>query len=525
MSASREKKQRQNDPAGGLTQKQIQERKEEAIRKRNHIIYGIIGAVVVVLVAALLVWDSGFFQGRSTAITVNGRSFTPAEVAYYYYSNRNMYANYGLIDSTQSDKETIYDEESGQTYYDFFLDSAKSSLELIAAELDGASAEGVTLSEESRQNVEDTIQQVKDEASTYGYPYESYLKAAYGQYMTPSAFKSCLENAALASQYATEYQDSLTYDEAALDEYYQSNKDSLDTFVYRTLYFDGAAATVTDEDGNTVEATEEETQAAMDAAKAKADAMLAELEAGGDFDTLAQAAVDAAGEGVMSYNGEMTTIGSSLSGSSAAGSAAATWLKGDARTAGEYGVVSSDSGYYVVQFVERYLDETPTVDVRHILIKAETTDEDAEDESGNAIPSDEAMTAAQEEAQKLLDEFNAGDKTEDSFAALAEANSDDPGSSSNGGLYTNVRKGAMVDSFDAWIFDESRQPGDTGLVENTYSGQQGWHVMYFVGQNVPYWQYTATNSLKSTDMTEWQTQLVEGYEAVEADGLQYLTVS
>lgn len=519
MSASREKKQRQNDPAGGLTQKQIQERKEAAIRKRNHIIYGIVGAVVVVLVAALLVWDSGFFQGRSTAIAVNDRNFTPAEVAYYYYSNRNMYANYGLIDGSQSDKETVYDEESGKTYYDFFLDSAKSSLTTIAAELDAAEAEGMTLNEESVQSVEDTIQQVKDEASTYGYPYEAYLKAAYGKYMTPSAFKTCLEHAALASQYATAHQDSLTYDEAALEEYYNESKNSLDTFVYRSLYFDGAAATVTDEEGNTVEATEEQTQAAMNEAKAKADAMLAELNAGGDFDTLAQAAVEEAGEGVMTYAGEQTTVGNSLSG------VTASWLQDVNRTAGEYGVAESDSGYYVLQFVERYRDETPTVDVRHILIKAETTDEDETDENGSPIPTEEAMNAAKEEAQKLLDEFNAGDKTEDAFAALAEANSDDPGSSSNGGLYTNVRKGAMVESFDSWIFDESRQAGDTGLVENTNSGQQGWHVMYYVGQNVPYWQVTATSSLKSADMSDWLEQLQEGYEATEGSGLQYLTVS
>ena len=289
--------------------------------------------------------------------------------------------------------------------------------------------------------------------------------------------------------------------------------------MYRSLYFDGAAATVTDEEGNTVEATEEQTQAAMDEAKAKADAMLAELNAGGDFDTLAQAAVEEAGEGVMTYAGEQTTVGNSLSG------VTATWLQDEARTAGEYGVAESDSGYYVLQFVERYRDETPTVDVRHILIKAETTDEDETDENGSPIPTEEAMNAAKEEAQKLLDEFNAGDKTEDAFAALAEANSDDPGSSSNGGLYTNVRKGAMVESFDSWIFDESRQAGDTGLVENTNSGQQGWHVMYYVGQNVPYWQVTATSSLKSADMSDWLEQLQEGYEATEGSGLQYLTVS
>ena len=49
--------------------------------------------------------------------------------------------------------------------------------------------------------------------------------------------------------------------------------------------------------------------------------------------------------------------------------------------------------------------------------------------------------------------------------------------------------------------------------------------MYYVGQNVPYWQVTATSSLKSADMSDWLEQLQEGYEATEGSGLQYLTVS
>ena len=45
-----------------------------------------------------------------------------------------------------------------------------------------------------------------------------------------------------------------------------------------------------------------------------------------------------------------------------------------------------------------------------------------------------------------------------------------------GGLYTDVYVGRMVEPFENWCFDESRQYGDTGLVRTNY----GYHIMYFV---------------------------------------------
>ena len=35
----------------------------------------------------------------------------------------------------------------------------------------------------------------------------------------------------------------------------------------------------------------------------------------------------------------------------------------------------------------------------------------------------------------------------------------------------------MVTNFENWCFDESRQPGDSGLVRTEF----GYHIMYFVG--------------------------------------------
>ena len=80
MSASREKKQRQGS---GLSEKALQAQQQQAARKRKTVIYTVIGVVVAVLVAALLIWRTGFFQARATAATVGGKNLTVAELSYY----------------------------------------------------------------------------------------------------------------------------------------------------------------------------------------------------------------------------------------------------------------------------------------------------------------------------------------------------------------------------------------------------------------------------------------------------------
>ena len=238
ISASREKKQRQSDPEGGLTQQQIQDRKEAQIKKRNMTIYTIIGVIVAVLVVALLVWHSGFFQSRTTAMTVDGRNYTPGEVSYYYNSVKQQNAYYlammGMYDTSKSAQEQYYDEEAGTTYYDYFMDTAKSQMIQVKTLADAAKEEGMTLSEDSQASVESSIESYKSQATQSGYPsLNSFLKAYFGQYMDQKVLRSCLEESYLAQQYYQAHSDSLTYDDSALQSYYEENKDSLDT-LYKT---------------------------------------------------------------------------------------------------------------------------------------------------------------------------------------------------------------------------------------------------------------------------------------------------
>ncbi|MBQ7523900.1 MAG: peptidylprolyl isomerase [Oscillospiraceae bacterium] len=111
------------------------------------------------------------------------------------------------------------------------------------------------------------------------------------------------------------------------------------------------------------------------------------------------------------------------------------------------------------------------VSVRHILIRPE----DAADEA--------SWTAAQTKANEIYQEWQNGEKTEQSFAALASEHSED--NAANGGLYEGVYPGQMVAAFNDWCFADGRVSGDSGVVRTEY----GFHIMYFVGEgDTIYWR-------------------------------------
>ena len=143
------------------------------------------------------------------------------------------------------------------------------------------------------------------------------------------------------------------------------------------------------------------------------------------------------------------------------------------------------------------------VDVRHILVQVKG---DTAAEDGSTTYSDEEWKACEEAAQAILDEWLAGDKTEESFAALATEKTEDPGSQGTGGLYQQVYEGQMVPEFNDWCFDESRQYGDYGLVQTNY----GYHVMFFVDSE-PRWPHYAESDWKNEQSAKLLEDIVTRY--------------
>jgi len=147
--------------------------------------------------------------------------------------------------------------------------------------------------------------------------------------------------------------------------------------------------------------------------------------------------------------------------------------------------------------------DTKTVNVRHILLYPEGAT--SETVFSETFP-EEAWTASEAAAQAMLDQWLAEDGTEEGFAALATANTQDPGSKNTGGLYTGVQTGQMVEAFDAWCFDPARQVGDTGVVRTNY----GYHIMYYSGETI-LWPSLVAEDVKNDKINKMVESALEQF--------------
>ena len=509
-------------------------------------LYWTIGIILGVIAAALLIWNTGIFEKSATAATVGDQKFTVPQLTYYYNAQINnkrqeaqMYQQFGLQSDYNTElapEEQYYNEAEGVTYADYFLDQALEALRRDTMLVSEAKAAGATLSNAGLASVADNLDALHMYSTQSGYSESAYLKLLYGQYMTKSMFKELLSNSILANEYAQAKQKEFTYSEDQLNTYYEEHKADLDSYDYSYCYINGQAQSTTDEDGNTVEPTEEETAAALAEAKAKADAMVAAIQGGYSFNDAAVENLDEeAAEPFKDadYNHSVSVLGQNLDNSYKA------WLQDEARYEGEVASLESGSGYYVVQFLgrEKSEDTYQTINYRNILVLSETTDtevpvtdasavtdenadtEEATETQTVSLPSEEQLAAAKEKAEGLLSDFEAGDKSAESFGTLAEANSDDEVTKADGGLNEGANKSDLSADLSDWLFAADRKAGDTTVLEyKDDSGRvMGYQILFVESLGDIAWRYAATTALQSADYDDWFTETEENYPAELTD--------
>ncbi len=517
MSASSKKKLRNEAEAAKLTERQIAEQKEAKKVKLYTTVF------VVVLVALLVIavtvgvnqtiTTSGIRENKTVAMTVDGKELNNTELNYYYidsvnnfYSQNGSYAAMLGLDVTKPLNEQVISPETGETWADNFVATAKQSAKAVHALCAKAEEAGHTLSEEEVQNLEAVMDSLEIYAGMYGYgSSKAYLKAMYGHGADLDTYRSYVEMTLLANSYQTAYMESLTYDDAALREAEAENFNKYSSYAYNYYYV--SAASFLEDSAN---ATEEEKAASVTAAEEAAKALTAEtIVTAADLDAAIKALpINAENETAAStrYDAQLfTSINSTISG----------WLTDSSRQEGDITYLknaTTDSngvevinGYYVVRY-EGANDNTMALkNVRHILISADT---------------EEAKPEAKTTAEELLNEWKSGEATEASFAGLAAEKTTDTASAADGGLYQDVYPGQMVPAFNDWCFDESRKAGDTDIVETEY----GYHIMYFVGNSdTTYRDYQITNELRNNDVSEWYTGIVDAAATTDGD-VQYLAL-
>lgn len=490
MSASREKKNRQQVQGTAAPTPQAKKGLSKSVKKFLYILAAIACVAVIVFFAMV---TSGFFEAHTTAATVGNHKLSPAEVNYWLvdtYSEEQSAMAY-LVDEELPLSEQAYPEEGFETWYDYMLDLALETASNTYAVYDEAVAEGFTLSDTAKATIDSQLDTLKMNGPKYGYTSGSaYLSAMYGTGCKASSYKEYLTVNHIAQEYISAKFTDNTYTEEELDAFYAENADDVDVISFRA--FQLMAETTTDEEGNPT-VSEEAMSAAEVAAIAMADACK-----GDEAKFLELALENTAEDQKATFDADAATMAPNTI-KSQTPEVAREWLSDDSRTFGDVHVVenTSGNGFYVFFFKEQLDMDISLPSVRHILIQPEPG------EDGN--PTDESWAEAKAKAEGILAEYEAGEQTEEAFAALADANTSDTGSTGNGGLYENIVPGQMIAEFNDWCFS-IHEVGDTDVIETSY----GYHVMYFCGESLEsYRDISVETAKRNSDYTAWE----EGIEA------------
>ena len=464
------------------------------------------GGVIAIIVAVIAALGAvGYLVARNMpgvgpyALKINKTEYSLAQVNYEYMTVFQQYSQYSAYFGSvmPSDPYTMGDTTEYATWGDFYMDQTKDRMTQLTNLCDMAERDGVTLDKEEIASIDDWIASLSDYADAQGMTLDAFLSTYFGEGVTIDVIRDMTMREALASKYAQHYQESLTFTPEEIDAAYDADPDAYDTYRFR-YYMVVADA---DDEGNV-------SDEAMAAAKEQAESIAAAAQAG---EGEAADRLDAA------INSEEASVPAEMDGSTLTQYQVPfeAWLKDPARTAGEITVSEQPGyGYFIVLFESRERSETPTVNVRHILIQAEDAD-------GDGVCTEEELAAAKAQVEQIKAEWESGEQTEERFGELATQYTDDPGSASTGGLYENVYEGQMVEEFNDFCFAPGRQPGDVEIIEDaTY---QGYHLMYFVGQGESYTALVIKDQLTQDKVAEFSETITKADKVIE--GRDYPKVS
>ncbi len=486
------------------------QKKESSIAgSKSVILTSIICAVLLIgVIAWAVVTKSANSMRNQVAMTVGEHEISGVEFEYQYkesimafqqeYQDVLTYLGVDFESDLGSQK---YTEE--QTWKEYFIESAVNKITEQYLLINEAEKEGFELTAEEKDAALTELKNLKNMLSSLNLGFDSYIRTSYGKDINYSDMEDFSIKTTLAYNYLLKVLDSFEINDAEIDEYYNSHKDDLETVDFHSYQF---AYTVPSD-------VEEGDESYKDEAKAKADAA---LEAVTDEDSIKDAIfAQLTAEEKEKIEATFRTYSEDIY-KSAVNENIANWLFDESRVAGDKTVIEANGGFFVLYFVDKGLNDYETVNVRHILATVEDVgnvykeDNSTIDEEATAAAKEKADSEAKAKAEEILNEWLAGDKTEESFAALATEHSED---SAEGGLYTQVTKGYMVAEFNDWIFDESRKVGDYDIIKTDY----GYHIMYFSGTDEIAWKLEAKNSIETEKYAEYKADLETKYEVVTYD--------
>lgn len=472
-----------------LTRYDLKMQRREAKKKKDARDKKIASAVGILLVVGLICLVASFpirswNTVHGTYIVVGGENVSRLEFDYNYYIAVNQNGYYLSLFGIDTSGDLSTQMYSGtMSWKDYFEELAVENLVRSKALEREMKANGFSYdADEEFRKYEETLRQA---ASEQGVSFDDYLKVLYGPYATLSRIEGFIKDGLAVGAYYDAIAEEKKPSDAEIQAYYDDDRSNFDAVDYRVAIVEAELPTEPTEladpeaeapegEDAAYEPSDAEIQAAMIAASVEAESQEKTVMTRGD----------------LLENMRKTSVSSLLR----------DWLFDDARKAGDTTVIDDMSGhqYYVLGFVDRYLDQSPTADVRIII---------TESENGQAV----------------LDEWKAGEATEESFAALADQYNGIEVSSDEGGLYEALIPSGMAQELTDWIYDPARVGGETSVIFP--EGEDRAYVVYYIGPNDPEWKLDIERSLTQESMDAYTEEITEGIEVEDPHNhLYYLEV-
>ena len=468
-----------------------EERLEQARQKkarRNKIILSCVAALAVVAIVvgtfAIIKHkranDPDYLLHNTIVATSDNYEVTQAMMTYFMRSTFMNFANQNADYLEQMElntqislkSQTCYFSED-ITWFDYFAETTKDSVNWMLGFAEEAKAKGLALTEEDKDAIEKTLKEV--------------TPSTFGEYITKEDIRACLELYYMADKQEAKVQANLIATDAdvkAFADKHQKDLVQADIMYYGIAY----GGTNPYKDKETAEALAEKLmKASPEEFKALLKVELVEnrkLYTADSFEEKYESFC------VKKDHTYMESDGFSQ------------WLFDGKTKAGDTFRFdeTKDTIMVMMCLTTPDRDRDLTMNVRHILFKSDTHGEEG----------------AKKKAEDLLAQWKAGDATEASFGELAKTHTEDS-NGEQGGLYENVYPGQMVTNFNDWCFSKDRKPGDTGVVKTDY----GYHVMYFVSPGVEMWYLTAKESfLNESYNTTYQGYLTKYHVNIVDEAVQ-----
>ncbi len=422
-----------------------------------------------------------------TLASVDGIDISVYALRYFYvnaykdfceknYSDISKYFDPSLPLHTQVPTHADYKEYA--TWYDYFLSMAKRDLEYYIAFAKDAKKDGISLTDEEKAAVDQSVAELEENAKSYDVSFAEYMEQfeMMGPGVTPETVKEVYYIFQLATKYSRVKYDSFEITSDDIQKEFEKDKKSYSTVDYSII-------TIVPKYDAT--STDDEKETAKKKAVEDADKFTSYIESGKSFFEAHKLTYPELGDeehteflNSCEINDAEYVKDDTLS----------EWLFDEARKSGDINrTVDSQGKIKIVQIAKAATkNDSPLLNIRYIYI-------DLSLQHYNEV-------TAPALAKDIIAEIKNADDKDKKFAELVALHSNDTNTNQTGGLIENVTPESTMlpENIISWCFEDGRELYDCDYKEYTsYGVVCGYFITFISSNGRPYYEYQIETKLKS----------------------------